>query len=110
VLFHCAAGKDRTGLAAALLLDLAGVAEDEIIADYVLSAELLRPQMDEWLSRMAEREIEEQRALQLMAANADDMRTTLRTIERRWGSAAGYLASIGLDDGVVDLARVRLAA
>lgn len=38
VLFHCAAGKDRTGVVAALLLSLLGVADDEIVADHVLSA------------------------------------------------------------------------
>ena len=34
VLFHCAAGKDRTGVVAALLLDLLGVADGDIIANY----------------------------------------------------------------------------
>jgi protein-tyrosine phosphatase len=38
VLFHCAAGKDRTGVVAALLLAVLGVAEDDIVEDYLLSA------------------------------------------------------------------------
>ncbi len=37
VLFHCAAGKDRTGVAAALLLALLGARRDAILADYVAS-------------------------------------------------------------------------
>jgi protein-tyrosine phosphatase len=37
VLFHCHAGKDRTGIVAALLLDLAGVARGAIVGDYLLS-------------------------------------------------------------------------
>jgi protein-tyrosine phosphatase len=37
-LFHCAAGKDRTGTVAALLLSALGVADTEVVADYVLSA------------------------------------------------------------------------
>ena len=37
VLFHCAAGKDRTGLAAALLLRLVGVDDDTIVRDYELT-------------------------------------------------------------------------
>ena len=41
VLFFCAAGKDRTGLIAALLLSLVGVGDDEIVADYVRSEERL---------------------------------------------------------------------
>lgn len=37
VLFHCSAGKDRTGILAALLLDLCGVSEFDILADYQVS-------------------------------------------------------------------------
>lgn len=41
VLFHCTAGKDRTGLAAALLLSVAGVPRDAIVADYTRTGENL---------------------------------------------------------------------
>lgn len=37
VLFHCAAGKDRTGVVAALLLAVLGVSQEEILADYLLT-------------------------------------------------------------------------
>src|SRR5690625_2483173 len=37
VLFHCAAGKDRTGVLAMLLLGLAGVQREDIIADYMVT-------------------------------------------------------------------------
>jgi protein-tyrosine phosphatase len=39
VVVHCAAGKDRTGVLIALALSVAGVAEEDIAADYVLTAE-----------------------------------------------------------------------
>ncbi len=39
VVFHCAAGKDRTGVLAALVLDILGVDHDVIVADYVITAE-----------------------------------------------------------------------
>jgi len=48
VVFHCSAGKDRTGLVAALLLRAAGVSDDAILEDYVLTdARIagLRPQL-----------------------------------------------------------------
>jgi protein tyrosine/serine phosphatase len=48
VLFHCVGGKDRTGIVAMLLLALAGVTEDDIIADYELSPD---PERDELLAR-----------------------------------------------------------
>ncbi|MCX4747451.1 tyrosine-protein phosphatase [Kitasatospora sp. NBC_01287] len=38
-LVHCAVGRDRTGIVLALLLDLLGVPEEEIVADYLLSNE-----------------------------------------------------------------------
>ena len=39
LLFHCAAGKDRTGVAAALILGLVGIGDDTIIEDYLVTAE-----------------------------------------------------------------------
>jgi protein-tyrosine phosphatase len=47
VVFHCAAGKDRTGLLALVLLTLAGATPDEIIADYLLSYDRMKPRYDE---------------------------------------------------------------
>ncbi|MDR1443481.1 MAG: tyrosine-protein phosphatase [Treponema sp.] len=44
--FHCTAGKDRTGVTAALLLNLCGVADEDIIADYALTYERMRPFFD----------------------------------------------------------------
>jgi protein-tyrosine phosphatase len=43
VLFHCAAGKDRTGVIAALVLSVLGVEADQIVADYVLTEAALEP-------------------------------------------------------------------
>lgn len=51
LLFHCIAGKDRTGLVAALLLTLADVTPAAIAADYAQSAENLR---DGYLQRYAD--------------------------------------------------------
>ncbi len=41
--FHCTAGKDRTGFAAALVLRSLGVAEDDVMRDYLLTNERLKP-------------------------------------------------------------------
>ena len=43
VLFHCTTGKDRTGWAAAVLLSLLGVREDDVYQDYLLTNEQLIP-------------------------------------------------------------------
>ena len=42
VLFHCTAGKDRTGCTAALLLTLAGVGREDILADYQVTELYIR--------------------------------------------------------------------
>jgi hypothetical protein len=42
VVFHCAGGKDRTGLLALVLLTVAGAAPEDIIADYLLSYDLMK--------------------------------------------------------------------
>jgi len=47
VLFHCTAGKDRTGVVSAILLRLLGVADDAIRADYLLSNEIRRPWVEQ---------------------------------------------------------------
>lgn len=46
VLFHCSAGKDRTGIAAALVLAALGVDKETILKDYLLSAEYLKGKYD----------------------------------------------------------------
>jgi protein-tyrosine phosphatase len=47
VVFHCAGGKDRTGLLALVLLTLAGAGTDEIIADYLLTYDRMKQRYDE---------------------------------------------------------------
>ncbi|MFI9382564.1 tyrosine-protein phosphatase [Kutzneria sp. NPDC052558] len=47
VVFHCASGKDRTGLLSLVLLSLAGATPGEIIADYLLTYERMRPRFEE---------------------------------------------------------------
>lgn len=46
VLFHCAAGKDRTGVLAGLVLSLLGVSRAEIVADYLLTSGCLMSVME----------------------------------------------------------------
>jgi len=47
VAFHCAGGKDRTGLLALVLLRLAGAAPEEIIADYLVTYDRMKQRYDE---------------------------------------------------------------
>jgi protein-tyrosine phosphatase len=47
VVFHCAGGKDRTGLLALVLLTLAGATPEEIIEDYLLTYDRMKQRYDE---------------------------------------------------------------
>ena len=51
VIFFCAAGKDRTGIVSALLQHRAGLSREEIIADYLLTAENMRERIAGYVKR-----------------------------------------------------------
>lgn len=110
VLLHCTAGKDRTGVAVALLLAAVGVEREAIVADYTRSeSELAGP----WADRMREGmrragvpplpEIE-----QLMVSTpASAIEAVLAEVDAR-GGAAAYLRSGGLSEEELSLLRRRL--
>ena len=59
LLFHCMGGKDRTGFVAGVLLRLLGVGQEEVMADYLLTNEILGDRMarraDQARQRIAQR-------------------------------------------------------
>jgi protein-tyrosine phosphatase len=107
VVVHCVGGKDRTGLLTAFLLHLAGVADEEIAADYALSEERLRPRHDEWLAK-AETEAERERLRRIARTPAASMLGVFEELERRYGSIEEFLREAGLSDEDLALARARL--
>ncbi len=108
VLFHCAVGKDRTGVATALLLELAGTPDDRIVADYARSARELEPVVEASAERMERRGIDAETARLMLGAPPQAMEATLDFLRGRWGSAAGYLGALGLGAGAVAAVRARL--
>lgn len=109
VLFHCSAGKDRTGIASALLLGLAGVPDEVIVQDYSLSEALLSPLLPEWLPRIQERGLTETQARGMLASRPDAMEHTLIHIADEWGGPEGYMRDIGMAPSLIDELRARLA-
>ena len=107
VLFHCQSGKDRTGIVVALLLALAGVPRETIVADYVLTDECLAAYRDDVL-----RAATGDRAL--LTADLERWRARPEKIERMLdrldalGGAEAYLRGAGLASGVLERARARL--
>lgn len=107
VVIHCAGGKDRTGILAALILDLAGVDAETIAADYALSEERLRPRHETWFAA-AETEEELERLKRVTQTPAETMSGLLAELQRRYGGVAAFLRSIGVSDDDLERVRARL--
>jgi protein-tyrosine phosphatase len=99
VMFHCTVGKDRTGLVAALLLGLAEVAPEDIVADYAMTEGLIARLVAEFVEQTRARGEDPEKHARLLAAPAATMQSALSHIETRYGSAAGYLTHIGVPPG-----------
>jgi protein-tyrosine phosphatase len=100
LVFHCFAGKDRTGLVAAMVLALAEVAPDEIAADFGETDRQLANEYAKWISKAP-------------AGKRDEMRDELRCpperilgvldyLETKWGGTAAYLAASGMSPVAID--------
>lgn len=107
VVIHCVGGKDRTGLLAAFLLDVAGVADDEIADDYALSEERLLTRHQAWLDA-AETDEERERLRRIAQCPPDAMLGVFRELGRRYGGVEGYLRAAGVRDEELERARARL--
>jgi protein-tyrosine phosphatase len=107
VVVHCAGGKDRTGLTVAFLLRMAGVALDEIAADYALSEVRLRPRHERWLAETTD-EGERERLKRVMQTPAASMVGVLEELERRNGSIEEFLQAGGAPADIGDRVRTRL--
>lgn len=92
VLFNCTAGKDRTGIVAAMLLSLAGVADDEIAQDYALTATVARSLMVRLKTTAMARGLDEITTTGLLSSEPPVMLAFLRHMEERYGGFATYLA------------------
>jgi protein-tyrosine phosphatase len=106
LVFHCAAGKDRTGLVAALVLGLLDVHDDVIAADYALTAHVMPTLIERHRARATTGD-EPEVGQQMWAAEAPAMRAVLQDLRDRHGSIEGYVRAAGL--GSAEIAALRAA-
>ncbi len=106
VVFHCYAGKDRTGLVAAMALALAGVHADAIAADYAETDQHLASRYEEWLSAAPPERVDAMR---------DELRCppewilgVLEHLDQKWGGVAPYLVAGGLTPADAERVREKL--
>ena len=97
IAFYCTAGKDRTGIIAAIILAATGVSEEDIIEDYSLSANVYAEMNDHqaMVGALSQRNLD---AKTFLGAPPSVMRETLANINEHWGSVEGYLDWIGFDE------------
>ena len=99
LLFHCVAGKDRTGIIAALMLRLADVEPEAIAADYARSTEMLSaPYLERY------RDADPAELLETLRCPPEAVHNMLAYLDRQGGIHA-YLRAIGLS--AVQIARLR---
>ena len=100
--FHCHAGKDRTGLVAALLLEALGVEREAILDDYELTARYrLRAQQDQTFERLIKLGLAPEAAAGVLTAPRWAMATALEYLDREYGTIERYLtgpAAMSLPD------------
>lgn len=110
-LFHCTAGKDRTGWAAAMLLHVAGVDDQTILADYLLTNDLSSATRVKYLGLVAEHlgadkvDVYEP----VMVVDEAYLQAGYDAVAATYGDRTGYLRDgLGLDDALVARLRERL--
>ena len=102
VLFHCSAGKDRTGTLAAILLTLAQVPEETIVSDYLITGECIRERLDLVHQRFPELDMD------IVTPLPGHIRGFLDLWKSKYRTAENYLHTIGLTDGQMDNLRKKL--
>ena len=91
VLFHCAGGKDRTGVAAAVIFSILGVDRDQIVEDYMLTNDRLSDQSSTFQLRLAEYPEESRDVLLALGlAKPDYIELALDVIDGEFGGIEVY--------------------
>ncbi len=111
LVFHCAAGKYRTGVVAAIVLSILVVSDDDIATDYSLSR-LGMGRFKEWIIATfpdyADAMTQQPEAF--LAAPAEAMHVFLEQVRRVHGSLVDYVRGLGVEETVLDAVRENLLA
>jgi protein tyrosine/serine phosphatase len=114
VLIHCAAGKDRTGVLAALTHSLLGVSYEDTLADYLLTNDPVRiarrmPLFSQHVVSLTGREPSEDFMRATMGVEAIYLDAAFEAIRARYGSVDAYLEqALGVDAALKDAIERRL--
>ncbi|DBA90427.1 hypothetical protein WJX77_002141 [Trebouxia sp. C0004] len=104
VLVHCIHGKDRTGLIVMLIMLLCSVESETVVLDYVQSEIHLKSSRDKSQLDLATYLTSDG----VMASKAQTMQSTIEYMNRKYGSAAGYVKVIGITPSEVSAIRLNM--
>ncbi|MDQ0362376.1 tyrosine-protein phosphatase [Breznakia pachnodae] len=103
VVFHCAAGKDRTGVVAMLLLGLVGVSRQDIVTNYEQTFTNLR-----YRRGIDILEESNDQYMKFMYSKAEYIEKTISYLEKEYGTYEEYLCSCDISDEVLKIVKERL--
>lgn len=99
--YHCAAGKDRTGVVSAVLLGLLGVADEIIVADYAATQQNLDAIIARLMASEGYQGMLENLPPDTLHAEPQTMISLLERVGEKYGSMRGYVREIGVPDAAV---------
>ncbi|MGH9081659.1 MAG: tyrosine-protein phosphatase [Acidimicrobiales bacterium] len=102
LVFHCAAGKDRTGVLAALVLDILGVDPEVIVADYVVTAGRMELILARYRTDPSLAAAMDKVPAYRFGVEADTMERFLAALYERFGGARAWAASSGVGTDALD--------
>ncbi len=102
LLFHCAAGKDRTGILAAIMLGLLNVVDDDIVTDYILSATSMLELRKRWKPDSLMGGMVKDLPEYTWGAEPDSMYLFLAGLRQKYGSISEYVKSSGASANLIE--------
>jgi len=113
-LFNCTAGKDRTGVMAAIILELAGVSHEAIAEDYALTRIGREPSREKIMARLSQEPLfasNNEAALNMFTCRPETMTAFLQVLQEKYGGARTYCKKVvGLSEGDIDIIQRNLMA
>jgi protein-tyrosine phosphatase len=99
--FHCTAGKDRTGVLSAIVLSLLGVDEASVVADYALSGAAMERLRAKLILKYPEGRDTIESIDEVFSADPAQMEQLLDHLRAEYGSVDAYVAALGAGPGML---------
>ncbi|MBE2225000.1 MAG: tyrosine-protein phosphatase, partial [Anaerolineae bacterium] len=97
-LFHCTTGKDRTGWAAAALLTLCGVSDENVMQDYLLSNDFILPEYQPMIDKYTALGVEKEILLSILGVRQEYLAAAFQEMHDQFGDIEAYFgAGLGID-------------